>query len=198
MRKTTNRTTKAESSRPRRRLGEAHGFSLVDMMVVAGIMMLVTAIAVPSIRWEVLDAKASSGMRRVQGALRQARDAAMTQRRTMEVQFLDPGAIQVLRADGANRTPLFRLDLVDDIGYRVFHGVPDTPDRFGNTGGVSFGGLTTVYFLADGSVTDSTGVPVSGTLFLGVGGQPLSARAVTVLGPTGRVQSYRWDGLSWR
>ena len=82
--------------------------------------------------------------------------------------------------------------------YLLVAGIPDTPDAFGNGRAVNFGGPTTVWFLADGSLTDANGVPVSGTVFLATPSQPLSARAVTVLGPTGRIQGYRWDGKAWR
>ena len=174
------------------------GVSLLEMLLTVGVLMVMSAIAVPAVRGEILDAKASSGMRQVQGSLRAARDAAMTQRRTMEVIFSGTGTIQVNRMDGNVRTPLSRLDVVNGMGYRTFTGIPDTPDAFGVAGGISFGGLTTVYFLADGSVTDVNGISVSGTLFLGMANQPLTARAVTVLGPTGRIQSYRWDSQVWR
>jgi hypothetical protein len=77
------------------------------------------------------------------------------------------------------------------------NGIPDTPDTFGAGRAVNFGGPTTVWFLADGSLSDANNVPVSGTVFLGIPNQVLTARAVTVLGPTGRIQSYRWDGRAW-
>jgi Tfp pilus assembly protein FimT len=179
-------------------VAKASGFSLLETLLTVGVLMVMTAISVPAIRNEVFDAKASSAMRQVQGSLRAARDAAMTQRRTMEVIFSGNGTIQVFRMDGVVRTPLSTMTLVNGMGYQMFTSLPDTPDLFGQGGGVSFGGLTTVYFLADGSVSDAVGIPVSGTLFLGMPNQPLSARAVTVLGPTGRIQSYRWDSRVWR
>jgi hypothetical protein len=81
--------------------------------------------------------------------------------------------------------------------YRLTAGVSDTPDAFGATAAVAFGGPTTVYFQPDGSLTDAQTLPISGTVFLGDPTRPLSARAVTVLGPTGRVEAYRWDSRAW-
>jgi hypothetical protein len=52
-------------------------------------------------------------------------------------------------------------------------------------------------FGPDGSFVDPTGVPVNGTVFLGVPGQVETARAVTVFGSTGRVRGYRWIGSAW-
>jgi Tfp pilus assembly protein FimT len=177
------------------------GYSLLELVVVASILMVLTAIAAPTIRNEMLDARAGAAMRQVRGQLSVARDTAMAARRTVEVQFNGTNQIQITRIDGpgnTNRKVIGSTTLLNNMQYRVFGGLPDTPDAFGIAAGVSFGGATTVLFLADGSVSDAGGVPTSGTLFLGMAGQPLSARAVTVLGPTGRIQAYRWDGRAWR
>jgi type II secretory pathway pseudopilin PulG len=185
---------------PRRstQFADRSGYSLLELVIVATILMVLTAAAVPTIRNEMLDARAGTAMRQLQGQLSVARDMAMAERRTVEVQFNGTNQIQLIRIDGAVRTPAGSTTLSNTMQYRLFPGVPDTPDAFGATGGVSFGGATIVWFLADGSVSDAIGVPASGTLFLGMAGQPLTARALTVLGPTGRIQPYRWDGHSWR
>jgi hypothetical protein len=38
---------------------------------------------------------------------------------------------------------------------------------------------------------------VNGTVFLGLPGLKGTARAVTILGATGRVRPYYWDGTKW-
>jgi Tfp pilus assembly protein FimT len=179
-------------------VADRSGYSLLELVVVASILMVATAIAVPTIRNEMFDARAGATMRQVRGQLSVARDTAMAQRRTVEVQFNGTNQIQLIRIDGAVRTPVGLTTLSNSMEYRLFPGLPDTPDAFGAEGGISFGGATTVWFLADGSVSDAVGVPASGTLFLGVADQPLTARAVTVIGPTGRIQAFRWDGRAWR
>jgi prepilin-type N-terminal cleavage/methylation domain-containing protein len=181
-----------------RRLSKASGFSLLELLVVVSILLIATAVAVPSIRNEILDSRANAAMWQAQAQLQAARDWAMTQRRTMEVDLSGTSRIQVIRIDGNVRTTLATTVFVNGMQYHLFGNVPDTPDAFGNPSAVSFGGSTTVWFLADGSLSDANGVPLSGTVFLGMPNQPLSARAVTVLGPTGRIQPYRWDGRSWR
>ncbi len=178
--------------------GEARGFTLIELLVVVGVLGVAMAVAVPSIGSWLAAARADAGMRQLLGELRAARDFAMTQRRTMEVQFLGTNQITCTRVDGMNRTTLREAVFEYGMEYRLEPGVPDTPDAFGNTSALDFGGPTTLYFLVDGSVVDDTGVPLSGTVFLGRPDQPLTARAVTVLGPTGRVQAYRWNGGSWR
>jgi hypothetical protein len=53
-------------------------------------------------------------------------------------------------------------------------------------------------FTTTGAFIDAGNTFVNGTVFLGVPGQPSTARAVTVLGATGRVRQYHWDGTRWQ
>jgi hypothetical protein len=76
---------------------------------------------------------------------------------------------------------------------------------FGNTQPVNFvnasnpGAVVAVaQFLSDGSFGAAVGVPVNGTIFTCIPGNSTSARAVTILGATGRVRPYRWDGSAWQ
>ena len=73
----------------------------------------------------------------------------------------------------------------------------DTPDQFGNVAPVYFQGANALSFQSDGSLVDQGGIPRNGTLFIGLPGHPEVARAVTILGTTGLVQSYRWNGTDW-
>ena len=56
-------------------------------------------------------------------------------------------------------------------------------------------------FNTEGMLVDSGGIPVNGTVFLLIptdgGFQQGSYRAVTVLGATGRVRGFRWNGGQW-
>jgi hypothetical protein len=59
-------------------------------------------------------------------------------------------------------------------------------------------------FSTSGSLVGTTGSsgfstvgnnnPVNASIFTGIAGQPNTARAVTVMGTTGRVRSYSWTG----
>jgi Tfp pilus assembly protein FimT len=186
-------------SRVRRRALGTAGFTLVDTMATLGLTSILLGVALPSVDSTLIDLRANAGMRQMLTHMRSARDAAMTQRRTMEVQFQGSNRIETIRIDGVARVTLATTILEGGVQFMRFDGVPDTPDAFGNVRAVDFGGPTTVWFLADGSLVDEAGLPVSGTVFLGTAGRSRqSARAVTVLGPTGRVQNYRWDNSAWR
>jgi len=53
-------------------------------------------------------------------------------------------------------------------------------------------------FTTNGSFVDSGNTLVNGTVFLGIPGNQSTARAVTILGGTGRVREYHWDGAQWQ
>jgi hypothetical protein len=38
---------------------------------------------------------------------------------------------------------------------------------------------------------------LNGTVFFGKPNVPMSARAVTIMGATGKIQLYRWNGTQW-
>jgi len=49
-------------------------------------------------------------------------------------------------------------------------------------------------FMSTGGLVDANGNPISGTVFLGIPGKPATARAVTVLGSTGRIREKNLGG----
>ena len=80
-------------------------------------------------------------------------------------------------------------------------GVPDTPMAFGTCSGSGVcignvaGGPAFMQFTSTGQLTDSTGVTtLNGTIFIGIPNQVSTARAVTVMGSTGRVRPYYYIG----
>lgn len=86
--------------------------------------------------------------------------------------------------------------------------VPDTPDAFGNSKPTCFtsqngtfeslaGNASIAKFAPDGTLVDWNGRTTNGTVFTGIPNTPTAARAITILGSTGRVRGYRWDGRQW-
>jgi hypothetical protein len=80
--------------------------------------------------------------------------------------------------------------------------VPDTPDNFGKLNAVYFGPncLTlpcTVTFQSDGTLIDSAGNVVNGTVFMGIVGQIQTASAITIMGATGRMKGYSYASGVW-
>jgi len=86
-------------------------------------------------------------------------------------------------------------------------GVPDTPMAFGNSAPVFIGnppvsgGPPIMQFNPTGTFTDNTGTNVIyGTVFIGVPNKMATARAVTIMGGTGRVRAYTYagGGIGWQ
>jgi len=178
-----------------------HGFSLVELMIVLGLIGILVAMTAIGTASAVRTSEADSAMTTVAAELRHARELAISQRRDMEVRFVNANEVQTFQLPVSTGTPtLLRRTLLEDgYEFRVFAGLPDTPDGFGNTAAIAFGSSTTYIFRTEGSFTDANANldPISGTVFLGKTDQPETARAVTVFGPSALVRHYKWDGRSW-
>jgi len=195
----------------RRTLNPGRGFSTVEMAVVVAIIFIICIMAIPELRYILQNAQSDSAARVVLAQLRQAREYSIANRRYVQVTFpviggtsniqfqiknsLTPGA-------GADAAPV-AVPLPVIFAFRTFGTVPDTPDGFGNVGGITFEGAAGgpaggMYFQSDGELVDAlTFLPINGTVFIGQLNQPKSARAVTVLGATGRFRSWKNAGTSW-
>jgi prepilin-type N-terminal cleavage/methylation domain-containing protein len=175
------------------------GFSLVDMLAVMAVMGIVGSMATMQVGNVRRSMQGDGAMRIVMSQLNSARELAITQRRNMEVRFVGANWLEIVRNDvPSGTTVLTKVALEGNARYALVDGVTDdTPDAFGNGTAISFGTATKIMFAPDGTLIDNAGSPLNGTVFLSVLNVPTSFRAVTVLGATGRVRSYRWNGAVW-
>ena len=196
----------------------AAGFTLAELMIVVGVISvtMVTATAVlPSV---LRSSKADGSAGIVGNTMRLARDRAIGERRNMDVIFVPPDRIKIVREDitynsvtgtwsstyGLATNPTV-MDVQLEGGQRFLYFssmTADTGDNFGLFNKpLAFGTIAaatpTVMFTSEGSLVDATGDPVNGTVFLGTGNDVNSARAVTIFGMTGLVRSWKWDGRKW-
>ena len=179
--------------------GSQAGYSLIEVMVVLGIMGVMASMAVFQIAQSQPAAKAEGAMRVVIAQLNGARSQAITQRRVMDVSFNSPNLIQVTREEvpGPATTTLMTVPFEGGIQYTLITGLPDTPDAFGLHAAVDFGSATKIRFNTDGSLIDQSGNILNGTLVVAGPNMINSTRAVTILGSTGRVRGYKWNGKAW-
>ena len=179
------------------------GFSVIEVLVGVLIMGIMIAIAIVQMQPAVQQMRANSGMFLVSTQLRWARQSAIAQRRDFRVQFVGNNEIQIYRQE----QPTGTLTLVSDVFlnptvfFQLTPGLPDTPNGYGNAGPIEFGGQVggppIMQFQSDGSFIDGNGNPINGTVFLAVPGIVTCGRAVTVLGATGRVRSFKSNGTGW-
>lgn len=182
------------------RIKSEHGFSLLELVVVLGITGVLVAMAVLQIDAARPSMVGDGGMRTVLGQFHMARERAISERRFMRVAFTPGSLVEVMRENvpGPSTTVVSSRVLEGAVEFQLLDGLPDTPDLFGNFDAIDFGAASNIKFTPDGRMVDQNGNQINGTVFMAIANQPQSARAITVLGSTGRIRAYRWDGRAWR
>lgn len=179
--------------------GLESGFSLIEVMIVIMLISIVCAMAVPVSSKFLQAQSADSSIVATETAITAARDRAVAERRNIQLDFIGTTKIRLSRVEvpGGGLTQLSEFTL--DNGQRLmrFGGMPDTPDNFGGGSFASFGGTPPVMFTSDGSLIDSQGDIVNGTVFVGMQDQRDTARAVTIFGVTGLTRAWKWRGQKW-
>jgi type II secretory pathway pseudopilin PulG len=189
------------------------GFSLLEAMVAVGIMMIVTAFAMVQSFGSIESYRVNSAMDIIVSQLRVARQMAISQRRNVTISFTtatSPNKItyQIVSDYGTGLAtadtyapPAVTVPIPPQVNFTQVSGVPDTPMAFGTCSGVGIciGGVgnpsTKMEFTPLGQFTDGTGVnTLNGTIFLALPNQINTARAVTIMGGTGRVREYTYTG----
>jgi len=185
------------------------GFTLLEGLIVIGIMMVLTAMAVIGSRGSMQTYRANAALDTVNSQLRVARQISISQRRWVQITIDQVGntiSYQILPPNTPGTTeqpgPLVTVPLPPQTTFRLEAGVPDTPMAFGNIAPVYIGGLSGgpagMRFTPTGTFSDITNNnPINGTIFVGMANQPSTARAVTVLGSTGRIRPYTYTGSTW-
>jgi prepilin-type N-terminal cleavage/methylation domain-containing protein len=180
------------------------GFSLLEGLIAIGIISTVMAMAIIGFGTMLPNSKANSAMDQLLYQLRSARERAISHRAEVQVQFNGNNQL-ILTEIWATGVPPPPVTLTFEGGaqYLVFAGVPDVPApyNYGNAAPIMFegiaGGPPIMKFTTNGSFIDGGNTLVNGTVFLGIPGNTSTARAITVLGATGRVREYHYNGTAW-
>jgi type II secretory pathway pseudopilin PulG len=175
------------------------GFSLIELLGVLVVMVSVLGIGLGGFTTALNTVRGDASMNIVLWQLKLARETAINQRRSVEVRFTLPNYMTVVRKNiPTGETVVSTAVLEHQTQFYTFSSMPDTPDNFGKTGAISFGTATAYMFNAEGQLVDQAGNILNGTVFVGKPNTPMTARALTVFGPTSTIRSYRWNGAAWR
>jgi prepilin-type N-terminal cleavage/methylation domain-containing protein len=197
------------------------GFSLLEMMLTISISLVLVAVSTMTMMPIIQQQHVTTAYNTTLTALRRAREQAAADMRVYVVTFspavvgTNGGTITATQNTGAGSI-LFNITLPVDVTYHVEPGVPTsetvaptTPDGFG-TAATAFdfdqppggtGGGNTIYFYPDGTAEDANGNINNGVVYMGMPGNLLSSRAITLWGYTGRIRGWRLNksgaGYSW-
>ena len=177
-------------------------------MVVA-ILGILGGIAIGVTPGIINTAKGQSGAQQLASFLKRHREMAISRRRNIEISVHPSGHGHELaacrsrsggRADAAAGGPR-------DDHLRRPRGVPPLPggepgEHAGPVPGrrrdaINLGGADPVMFTSEGSFTDVNGDPINATFFLGIPNQVNTANALTIIGTTATVRTWRNNGSQW-
>jgi prepilin-type N-terminal cleavage/methylation domain-containing protein len=197
----------------RRRRNPESGFSMIELVMVAVLICIVSAIALIQLQPGLQNARYDAAMRQVLDQLRQAREFSIAHRRFIQISFsvASPYTVTMTQMNtltpnaGAANPVLSVVPIQSPAQFAVIAGMPDlpVPENYGKGSAIFFNGVPNgppggMLFQSDGELVDAaTRLPINGTVFIGFPGNKVSARAVSVLGTTGRVRGWRSTGSSW-
>ena len=186
------------------------GYSLTEIMVVVGIAGTLSAMAVVQIGSARSGLKGDAAMRLVLSQMNQAREAAITQRRNMRLVFDAGNRIQIIREEVGAVPPAPTSTVISTV---LFEGrltflknitaapAGDKLDGFDTPGAVNFQGATgtppEIKFTPEGRLVNQDGTSQNGAVLTGIPNEPLSSRGVSIMGSTGRIRGFKWDGSKW-
>jgi prepilin-type N-terminal cleavage/methylation domain-containing protein len=185
----------------RKHAARHRGFTLIEVIIAMSIMIVLAGISFMSLQPALRDAHVSNAYNASLEALRQAREWAVTNRKTYLVTITAPGTITttVLNNGVVAAVPTATTILPTDVQFIVVGPLPSPgPDLMG-TGtqaiqfdiGVAAGAANQIYFFPDGSAKDVAGNLNNGVLYIARPGERLSTRAITMLGTAGKLRGWR-------
>ena len=177
------------------------GYSLLEMMIVAAILLVAAGIAFISLQPALRQERVTNAYNTTLNTMRRARELAIGQRRTYIVTF-NAGATSSMTIAPASVTPggtTVTYALPNDVSFTTVSGLPAVgPDGFGNgTTAIDFdqnvgaGDKTSVFFMPDGSAQDINNNMNNGVVYIARPGDLNSLRAITLWGATGRLRGWR-------
>ncbi len=189
--------------RTRKNTKKQQGFSLPELVIVLLIIAIIGVIALPQMIAARRAFRFSGMQRQVAGALAEARQQAMSQRKAITLRYKNTEKETVIYGGGFGTVndSKNKIEALDGSGIQkaeIVYGQPPgaSTAALGDGTNVSAlsGGMVEVTFQPDGSVLDASGNPENKALFFYHSKKPKSmAFAVSVLGAGGRIKIWRYS-----
>jgi Tfp pilus assembly protein FimT len=175
------------------------GFSLVEVIVATAVLTTLMGLAIGLTMNAVTAAKADNSTGALMNVLEVARNQATSQRRDFQLVFTNPNKVEIFRIEVPSNNATLVQTAYLEMGqtFTRFGSLPDTPDLFGHPDAVAFGSTPTIRFTSDGTLIDSSGDVLNGTVFVAIDDRVSTARAVTIFGASGLIRSWTWNGTAW-
>ncbi len=206
-------------------VADEKGFTLIELLLVVAIMGALGAMTAMIMPGFIRHQKAEAGVQQALEIIRTARETAISKRRNVRLVFTSPNQITIVQenicppptppgdqpctdaaattflASPAGTTTLRMVKLESKMEF-IRPLATDTKDKFATgppaqLGAVAFGPTPTRAFTSQGTLVDSNGDILNGTLFMAIPNQVNSSRAITVFGTTALLRYWRWDGTKW-
>ena len=191
------------------RRARAAGFSTIELLIVASLIIALTAISVFMLSPHRRAYRSEDAAAQTANFLRDAYQRALSQRQIFRVQI--DRANRLIQIIDENKLPqgdereVRRDVLIDEVNLDppVFDGATLGPPAapYNSPAAAYNSNLWTARFRSDGSVVDTNGNLMSATLFFSpTNSQNIDkrlVRAVTLFGPSGSVRVWKFDGTSF-
>jgi prepilin-type N-terminal cleavage/methylation domain-containing protein len=180
------------------------GYSLLEGLAALAVIGVVSGMTLLGFQTVLPNSKANSATDQLLYQLRSARETAIAHRCEVQVQFVGNNQLTLTQIWTVGNPPApVTTNLQGGAQYLLYAGLPDLPApyNFGNAAPIYFqataGGPPLMKFTTNGSFINVGGTTINGTIFLGLPGNSSTARAISILGATGRVREYHWTGTAW-
>ena len=185
------------------------GFSLLELMVVVGILLVVAALAIPNFMTMTANARLRSGMSSFSGLLQNCRMIAVKKNRIMTVHFsvLSNGPVGYVKDATVTSPTLESTDPQVELGAPVTKVVsptgPGAPGALLDSSTLGFTPQTgDPSFNPRGmpcSYSGTTCTPNAGFVYYFTDSRPMgkNAWAAVSVTPAGRVKTWFWSGSAW-
>lgn len=193
----------------------ASGFSLTELMVVMAVLAVLLAISIPYFYNYTRLYKSEDQALKMLDLMREAGQIAVTKRRTIRVDInvSNPANpfLQLTDEAGAATDVLAKtipLEPFNEVRIDVAPAGVTRPNPPNYNDAVFVGGIWTLRFRADGSVVNTGGVPLNGTLYVwppstrpynpsDLTPRLTEVRAITMSGGSGAVRYWKHNGTTF-